>query len=75
MYWKYLIGLYSGAVYGGRIECIEDMQIMNTYLNQFFNDGILNVRWKPFGIPNNIPLTSKLEVYILQSISLKCKKY
>lgn len=60
--WKYLIGLCSEAVYGGRIDNAEDMHVLNSYLEQYFNDDILSMRWRPFKISTSLPTTVKYDV-------------
>lgn len=60
--WKLLKGLCADAVYGGRIENIQDFSILESYLNQFFLDDVLSHRWKPFTLNNSIPLSTKYDV-------------
>lgn len=61
--WKFLIGLCAEAVYGGRIDNIEDLHVLYSYLEQYFNDNILSVRYRPFQINASLPTNSKYEVY------------
>lgn len=60
--WKFVKGLCLNAVYGGRIENMQDTAILESYLNQYLNDEVLSHRWKPFGLSNSIPMTSKFQV-------------
>lgn len=60
--WKFLKGLCADAVYGGRIENIQDYSILESYLNQFLVDDVLSHRWKPFNLNNSIPLSTKYDV-------------
>ncbi|KAK9747094.1 SacI homology domain [Popillia japonica] len=62
--WKLLKGLCADAVYGGRIENIQDFSILESYLNQFFLDDVLSHRWKPFTLNNSIPLSTKYDDYV-----------
>ncbi|KAI4463438.1 dynein heavy chain family protein [Holotrichia oblita] len=39
--WKLIKGLCADAVYGGRIENIQDFSILESYLNEFFLDDVL----------------------------------
>lgn len=60
--WKYLIGLCSDAIYGGRIENIQDLVILESYLRQYFVDEVLSHRWKPLGSTVSLPTYSNYEV-------------
>ncbi|XP_069747277.1 cytoplasmic dynein 2 heavy chain 1 isoform X4 [Narcine bancroftii] len=35
--WEFVRGLLKNAIYGGRIDNIFDLQVLNSYLDQFFN--------------------------------------
>lgn len=60
--WKYLSGLCSDAVYGGRIENIQDLAILESYLKDYFIDEVLSHRWKPLKSAMSLPIYSNYEV-------------
>jgi dynein heavy chain 2 len=60
--WKFISGLCCDAVYGGRIENIDDMGILKTYLRQYLVDEVLSHRWTPFGTKIMLPSSSKFNV-------------
>lgn len=60
--WKSITGLCLDAVYGGKIDIINDVKIMETYLNQYLSDEILSHKWKPFGLPINLPNSAQFQV-------------
>lgn len=35
--WEFVRGLLENAIYGGRIDNIFDLRVLNSYLEQFFN--------------------------------------
>lgn len=65
--WKYLTGWSLSAVYGGRIENIQDLIILEAYLKQYFVDEVLSHRWKPLGLNLTLPSTSNYQVNILNT--------
>ncbi|EGR34655.1 hypothetical protein IMG5_004580 [Ichthyophthirius multifiliis] len=40
--WKTLHGLFENAIYGGRIDEFFDMRVLRAYIDQYFNEKILN---------------------------------
>ncbi|RZC33069.1 cytoplasmic dynein 2 heavy chain 1 [Asbolus verrucosus] len=62
--WKFISGLCCDAVYGGRIENIDDMGILKTYLRQYLVDEVLSHRWSPFGMKISLPSSSKFQDYV-----------
>ncbi|KAJ3658130.1 hypothetical protein Zmor_009888 [Zophobas morio] len=62
--WKFISGLCCDAVYGGRIENIDDMDILKTYLRQYLVDEVLSHRWSPFGSKVSLPSSSKFNDYV-----------
>lgn len=60
--WKYLIGLSAEAIYGGRIDNDQDLCVLMSYLEQYFSDTILSIRWKPFNVNISLPTNSRYEV-------------
>ncbi|GJQ81468.1 btv [Trypoxylus dichotomus] len=62
--WKFLKGLCADAVYGGRVENIQDFSILESYLNEYFTDEVLSHRWKPFDLSNSIRLSTKYDDYV-----------
>lgn len=62
--WKFISGLCSDAVYGGRIENVDDLKIVESYTKQYFTDEVLSHRWRPFGLKVNLPTAVKFEEYL-----------
>lgn len=62
--WKFLIGLFYNAVYGGRIENLADLKILKAYLEEYFVDEVLSHRWKPFGLQSSLPSSADYNEYV-----------
>ncbi|KAG5876642.1 hypothetical protein JTB14_012987 [Gonioctena quinquepunctata] len=62
--WRFIRGLTSDAVYGGRIENTDDMKIVHSYAELYFADEILSHKWKPFGLDLSLPNTVQFEEYL-----------
>ncbi|XP_031339231.1 cytoplasmic dynein 2 heavy chain 1-like [Photinus pyralis] len=62
--WNYLTGVCCDSVYGGRIENIQDLGILDSYLSQYFVDEALTHRWRPLGMSNSLPSYSNFQDYI-----------
>ncbi|XP_015834463.1 cytoplasmic dynein 2 heavy chain 1 [Tribolium castaneum] len=62
--WKFIYGLCCDAVYGGRIENIDDLGILKTYLRQYLVDEVLSHRWSPLGTKITLPSSSKFQEYV-----------
>lgn len=60
--WKFLIGLCFEAIYGGRIDNSNDLVVLNSYLQQYFNDESLSHRWKPFKLNVSPPTSANYNV-------------
>ena len=42
MIWDYIHGLYSNAIYGGRVDDSHDVRILASYLEDIFNSDVLS---------------------------------
>ncbi|KAF5283232.1 hypothetical protein FQA39_LY17379 [Lamprigera yunnana] len=62
--WKFLKGMCLDSVYGGRIENIQDLGILESYLDQYMVDESLSHRWKPFMLSVNLPAYSNFNEYV-----------
>ena len=40
--WDYIHGLYSNAIYGGRVDDSHDVRILASYLEDIFNSDVLS---------------------------------
>ena len=40
--WEYIHGLYSNAIYGGRVDDSHDVRILASYLEDIFNSDVLS---------------------------------
>lgn len=60
--WNIIKGICGSAVYGGRIENIDDFSVLESYLQQYCNDEVLSHRWRPFGTKNSLPSSSDFNV-------------
>ncbi|ERL83968.1 hypothetical protein D910_08202 [Dendroctonus ponderosae] len=61
--WQFITGLLSEAVYGGRIENVDDTNILETYLAMYFKDEILSHKWRPYGLNVNLPNSGQNKEY------------
>lgn len=39
--WNYLHGLLEQAIYGGRIDNYQDLQVLKSYLHTYFDDDVI----------------------------------
>ncbi|KAJ8368069.1 hypothetical protein SKAU_G00080970 [Synaphobranchus kaupii] len=39
--WEFVHGLLENAIYGGRIDSLSDLRILRSYLQQYFNSGLI----------------------------------
>lgn len=39
--WDFIHGLFENAIYGGRVDNPFDMQVLRSYLGQYFNGDVL----------------------------------
>lgn len=60
--WKLIHGLCSDAVYRGRIENLQDGEILETYLREYLTDASLSHRWSPFRAKMSLPGSGKYQV-------------
>ena len=42
--WDYVHGLYSNAIFGGRIDDVQDGKVLLSYLRDFFNPRVISER-------------------------------
>lgn len=42
--WNFIYGLFENAIYGGRIDNIWDIRVLNAYLRIFFNNDVVGGR-------------------------------
>lgn len=69
--WKFLIGLFHNAVYGGRIDNMVDLKILRAYLEMYFVDEVLSHRWKPLNLQCSLPTTANYQVGCPKSRGLR----
>ncbi|CAG9863949.1 unnamed protein product [Phyllotreta striolata] len=62
--WRFIYGLIADAVYGGRIENLDDMNIVYSYCKQYFVDDVVSHRWKPFGLNCSLPSSAQFDEYM-----------
>ncbi|XP_017051507.2 cytoplasmic dynein 2 heavy chain 1 [Drosophila ficusphila] len=61
--WLLLQRLSEALAFGGRVNNQRDLEILNTYLNQFCSADVLSNRWSPLGLSLSIPTSSNLQDY------------
>ena len=72
--WDFIHGLYEQAIYGGRVDNIYDLNVMVSYLSQFFDPSNLSqgAKNKRLG-PMRLPSSTNYRVGAL--LMLQCVKY
>lgn len=66
--WKFISGICAEAVYGGRIENLDDLKVMYSYMRQYLCDDILSHRWRPFSNVD-LPNTPQFQVNLMEKSS------
>jgi len=62
--WNYIHGLLEQAIYGGRIDNDQDLKVLVSYLESYFNNDVVNVGRKSLGSGIHIPQSSEIKVRI-----------
>ncbi|XP_050308267.1 LOW QUALITY PROTEIN: cytoplasmic dynein 2 heavy chain 1-like [Anthonomus grandis grandis] len=62
--WPSITGLINEAVYAGRIENVDDLNILNGYLKIYFRDDVLSHKWKPYGVTVSLPNSGENKEYL-----------
>ncbi|KAJ8027756.1 Cytoplasmic dynein 2 heavy chain 1 [Holothuria leucospilota] len=67
--WDFIHGLFENAIYGGRVDNPFDMQVLRSYLNQYFNSDVLGggsgkMRGKKLASGMSIPSSAYYRDYI-----------
>lgn len=55
-------GLFEQAIYGGRIDNFQDLQVLMSYLRTYFNHDVINTGRKTLAPDVYIPESSQLKV-------------
>ena len=45
--WETVHGLYSNAIYGGRVDDVHDIRILCSYLQEFFKQDVISGNARP----------------------------
>ncbi|XP_055390537.1 cytoplasmic dynein 2 heavy chain 1 [Condylostylus longicornis] len=61
--WNILRGLTDVIAFGGRIDNINDLQILCKHLELFFTDKIMENRWSPLQLKFQIPNSIRIQDY------------
>lgn len=63
--WETIHGLYSNAIYGGRVDDIHDIRILVSYLKNFFNSDVISGNARPRASlgPIELPISNKYSEY------------
>lgn len=67
------MGLLNEAVYAGRIECVDDLSILEAYLNMYFRDEALSHKWRPHGI--NVALPNGSQIIVSEFLEQKVQHF
>ena len=64
--WDTIHGLYSNAIYGGRVDDVHDIRILNSYLEEFFRPDVISGNARPRASlgPLDLPITSSYSEYV-----------
>ena len=66
--WEFVHGLYANAIYGGRVDDVHDIKILNSYLTRVFNpevisgSGRVNKPLGPFELPASYDMAAFSEL-------------
>lgn len=63
MEWSILRKLINSIAYGGRISNPQDLQILTTNLDEFFDAKLITNNWSPLQFNVNIPLSQRAQDY------------
>lgn len=47
--WQFIHGLFESAIYGGRVDNLFDVRVLQSYLQQLFNQDLLGGRSRSNG--------------------------
>ena len=64
--WPTIHGLYSNAIYGGRVDDVHDIRILISYLEEFFNQDVIagQARSRSALGPIDLPITTSYDAYV-----------
>lgn len=64
--WQTIHGLYSNAIYGGRVDDVHDIRILVSYLQSFFNPDVIagSARARSLLGPLELPVTNNFSQYM-----------
>ena len=64
--WETIHGLYSNAIYGGRVDDVHDIRILLSYLQSFFNGDVIagSARARASLGPLDLPVTTSYNQYL-----------
>ena len=64
--WETVHGLYSNAIYGGRVDDVHDIRILCSYLQEFFKQDVISGNARPRATlgPVELPITSSYSEYV-----------
>lgn len=63
MKWNYLHGLFEQAIYGGRIDNFQDLNVLKSYLRTYFNYDVINTGKKILAPNIHVPESSHSKVF------------
>ncbi|XP_047109239.1 cytoplasmic dynein 2 heavy chain 1 [Schistocerca piceifrons] len=61
--WEFIHGLCEDAIYGGRVDNVYDMKVLESYLKEFFSPGVLIHRTRSLGSVISVPPSSNYYDY------------
>ena len=65
--WDYIHGLFKNAIYGGRVDNVHDLKILDSYLEEIFNNNVIggsNRNKKPLALGIEIPRSTTYQDYV-----------
>uniref|UniRef100_A0A1B0CJW6 Cytoplasmic dynein 2 heavy chain 1 n=1 Tax=Lutzomyia longipalpis TaxID=7200 RepID=A0A1B0CJW6_LUTLO len=63
MEWPILHGLLDCVAFGGRIDNVQDHQVLLHHLEDFFSDALLTSRWVPSNFSRPLPQSTNVQDY------------